>query len=124
VRLIAQRRYPHECCRVITNPGTEQNHGITYTTHRGTRRTVYPDIVALLKPDEEVAAVGEVETASTVTESAMRHWRLLAEHTPRFYLYVPVGAADAARELVADLDNAYLRIYRIDPITGLVIDDV
>ena len=113
VRLLARQRFPQETCRVVINPGDQRNRGLTYTTRSCRRRTVYPDIVALLAPGTELCAVGEVETASTVTPAAVTHWRLLAQHAPRLYLFVPLASAEAAKGLVEGIANVQLRTYRL-----------
>jgi len=124
VGLIAERRFPQGTCRVVANPGREQNGALTYTTRSGLRRAVYPDIVALMEPGREILAVGEVETASTVTAGRARQWRLLAKHARACYVFVPVDSADAASRLVENVEGIHLRTYAFDSDGNIVIGDV
>jgi hypothetical protein len=124
VRLIAEARFPHESCRVVTNPGTQRHHGISYVTSSGKRGVLYPDIVSLLEADAKLVAAGEVETQSSVTPAALPHWRLFAQNAPHFYLYVPVDAATVASGLLREIENVWLRTYCFDADGGIVVSDV
>ena len=124
VLLVAAQRFPRETCHVITNPGTEENLGLTYVTDDGDGYTVYPDIVAVVRPDREIVAVGEVETQSTVTRAHSGQWRLFAQHANACYLFVPAESVEAARPLVHGIKNLRLRAYSFDAHGNIVVTDV
>jgi len=63
---------------------------------------VYPDIVVVRHPENEVVILAEVETADTVTADEAHEWKLFASLGP-LYLYVPIGYADEARRLCKSL---------------------
>ncbi|MFQ5810592.1 MAG: hypothetical protein ACE5JM_13330 [Armatimonadota bacterium] len=124
VLLVAQQRFPRETCHVATNPGTEENCGLAYVTDDGDGYTVYPDIVALMRPDREIVAVAEVETTSTVTGGHSGQWRLFAQHANAFYLFVPLESVEAATALVRDVENLRLRAYSFDVQGNIIVTDV
>jgi len=124
VRLIAEKRFPQRTCCVLANPGREHNRALTYTTRSGVRRAVYPDIVALMEPGPRIVAVGEVETASTVTAGRARQWKLLTRLAEACYVFVPLAAADVAARLVEGVERIHLRTYAFDADGNIVIDDV
>jgi hypothetical protein len=85
---------------LATNPGQQQNAGVPYPTAAG-RALAYPDIVAHEKFTKKLAAVGEVETAESVTaEEAEAEWTLFSQLAPRFFLYVPAEMAPEAKDLL------------------------
>jgi len=85
---------------LATNPGEATNAGIDYPSPEGAA-TAYPDIVAREKFTGRLAAVGEVETESSVTEEEARdQWRLYAQLAPKFFLYVPKECEAEARRLL------------------------
>jgi hypothetical protein len=87
---------------IVTNPGDARNQGVPYPTETG-EAVAYPDIVAREKFTGRLAAVGEVETASSVTaEEAEREWALYASLAPKFFLYVPKECEEAARRLLRE----------------------
>lgn len=89
------------------NPGDTRNEGIPYPTPDG-EAIAYPDIVARERFTGKLAAVGEVETASSVTElEARAQWSLFAHLAPKFFLYVPKECEAEVRRL--------LRLCRIRP---------
>jgi hypothetical protein len=61
----------------------------------------YPDIVAHEKFTRRLAAVGEVETSSTLGPEAAERWSTSAFLAPRFFLYVPEEIEKEARALLA-----------------------
>jgi len=124
VLLVAQQRFPRETCRVMTNPGTEENCGLTYVTNGAAAHTVYPDIVAVMRPDREVVAVGEVETKSTVTRGHSGQWRLFAQHANACYIFVPAESVEAAKPLVQGVSNLQLRAYSFDSHGNIIVTDV
>src|SRR5215218_6274484 len=74
---------------LVTNPGQQQNAGVAYPTEAG-QALAYPDMVAHERFTKKLAAVGEVETADSVTaEEAEAEWTLFSQLAPRFFLYVP-----------------------------------
>src|SRR2546425_451658 len=92
---------------LVTNPGVQQNAGVAYPTEAG-QALAYPDIVVHEKFTRKLAAVGEVETADSVTAAeADREWALFTSLAPRFFLYVPAELEPEARDL--------LRRHRIRP---------
>lgn len=85
---------------IATNPGDAGGEGIAYPSPQG-EAIAYPDIVAREKFTGRLAAVGEVETASSVTEEEARdQWRLFARLAPKFFLYVPKECEAEARRLL------------------------
>jgi hypothetical protein len=92
---------------LVTNPGQQQNAGVAYPTEAG-QALAYPDIVIHEKFTRKLAAVGEVETANSVTaEEAQEEWALFTSLAPKFFLYVPAEQEAEARDL--------LRRHRIRP---------
>src|SRR5687768_6879037 len=92
---------------LATNPGSQENAGVAYPAAAG-QALAYPDIVAHEKFTKKLAAVGEVETAESVTaEEAEAEWALYTSLAPRFFLYVPAELAPEAKAL--------LRRFRIRP---------
>jgi len=84
----------------VTNPGAQENAAVPYPTEAG-QALAYPDIVAHEKFTKKLAAVGEVETADTVTDAeAEAEWALFAQLAPRFFLYVPAELEPEARDLL------------------------
>ena len=63
--------------------------------------SAYPDIVAHEKFTRRLAAVGEVETAATLSEEQAEVWATSAHLAPRFFLYVPDESEAAARALLS-----------------------
>ena len=124
VLLVAAQRFPRETCHVITNPGTEENCGLSYVTDSGDGYTVYPDIVAVMLPDREIVAVGEVETRSTVTRQHSGQWRLFAQHASACYVFVPLESVQAAKSLGQGMKNLHLRAYAFDPNGNIIVTDV
>src|SRR5215212_11596651 len=93
--------------RLVTNPGAQQNAAVPYPTSAG-QALAYPDIVAHEKFTKKLAAVGEVETADSVTAAeAEAEWALYTSLAPRFFLYVPAELAPEAKDI--------LRRFRIRP---------
>ena len=85
---------------LVTNPGDHQNAGVPYPTEAG-QALAYPDLVMHEKFTRKLAAVGEVETADSVTEAeADGEWALYASLAPRFFLYVPAELEPEARALL------------------------
>lgn len=84
---------------VAVNPGGELSVSV-----RVAAQPIYPDLV-LTSTDQQnrLHGVIEVETAESVNHlEAMAQWARLAKVRGAFYLYVPAGAADAARRLCED----------------------
>ena len=124
VLLIAQQRFPQTTCRVTTNCGTEKNCGLPCVTCDGARRITYPDIVAVMEPDGEIVAVGEVETAGTVTKGHSGQWRRFARHAETCYLFVPAGSVETAKSLAEDIENLQLRTYAFDRSGNIIVTRV
>jgi len=86
--------------RVVTNPGAQQNASVPYPTESG-QALAYPDIVIHEKFTKKLAAVGEVETADSVSdEEAAAEWALFSQLAPKFFLYVPAELEPEARDLL------------------------
>jgi hypothetical protein len=124
VLLIAQQRFPQTTCHVTTNCGTEENCGLPCITCDGARRLAYPDIVAVMEPDGEIIAVGEVETAGTVTEAHSGQWRRFAQHAETCYLFVPVATIETAKSLAEGIENLQLRAYSFDRRGNIIVTRV
>jgi hypothetical protein len=85
---------------VTTNPAAQQNGGVAYPTAAG-QALAYPDIVVHEKFTRKLAAVGEVETADSITpEEADSEWALYTSLAPKFFLYVPAEMASETRDLL------------------------
>jgi hypothetical protein len=85
---------------LVTNPGAQQNAGVPYPAAAG-QALAYPDIVVHEKFTRKLAAVGEVETADSVTAAeADSEWALFTSLAPKFFLYVPAETASEARDLL------------------------
>jgi hypothetical protein len=85
---------------LATNPGPAQNAGVSYPTEAG-QALAYPDMVMHEKFTRKLAAVGEVETAGSVTaEEAETEWALFSRLAPKFFLYVPAELEPEARDLL------------------------
>src|SRR4051794_2161618 len=63
--------------------------------------TAYPDIVAREKFTNRLAAVGEVETGTTLGPDQAAVWATSAQLAPRFFLYVPEEAEAETKALLA-----------------------
>jgi hypothetical protein len=84
---------------VATNPGVEQNTAVPYPTQAG-QALAHPDIVVHEKFTRKLAAVGEVETADSVTANeAETEWALFGSLAPKFFLYIPAELAPGACDL-------------------------
>ncbi|MCL6451146.1 MAG: hypothetical protein K6T75_07645 [Acetobacteraceae bacterium] len=80
--------------QVYTNPGPFRRVAVG---------RAFPDLVVCLRPTVLVAAVGEVETASTVTEDEAAEWEALAGlGVERCYLFLPWGWEERASALLGD----------------------
>jgi hypothetical protein len=87
---------------LVTNPGDTRNEGVPYPVAGG-EAIAYPDIIARERFTGKLAAVGEVETASSVTEAEAREeWELYACLAPKFFLYVPKQCEADARRFLRD----------------------
>jgi len=94
-----ERRFKIPIWTLVSNPGDAQNQGLDIPAERG-KVTLYPDFVYLEKRTGKLAAVGEVETESSVTaEEAHDQWQLFARAAPRFFLYVPREKEEEALKL-------------------------
>jgi len=74
--------------------------------------SAYPDIVAHEKFTRRLAAVGEVETTTTLATDRAELWATSARLAPRFFLYAPEESEAAIRAILA--------AHRIRP-TGLFL---
>jgi len=90
-------------------PTSEHPDWKTYTNHPDqtmgvTKRdstVVYPDIIAVKKPENNLEMIGEVETPATVNdEEASREWASYASLGTAFFLYVPNDLVANTKELL------------------------
>jgi hypothetical protein len=87
---------------LATNPGDSQNAGVPYPVEGG-EAIAYPDLVAHERFTGKIAAVGEVETESSVTDAEAREeWQLFACLAPKFFLYVPKECEALTRRLLRE----------------------
>ena len=117
--LIARHRFGIDDWDVAINPALEENVAV-----EGAEVVAYPDIVA--RDASGVIAIGEIETADSISEEAAAQWRKFGELCPRMYLFVPEGTEQAVVEL---LDNhsiccAGLRTYSLDEDGGVEVESV
>lgn len=97
---MVSRRIKIPTWTVTTNPGAQENAGVPYPAAAG-QALAYPDIVIHEKFTRKLAAVGEVETADSVTaEEAEAEWALYTSLAPKFFLYIPAELAPEARDLL------------------------
>jgi hypothetical protein len=75
--------------------------------------TVYPDMVVLDEENGSVVMIGEVETASSVTTDEADQWRQYGSMSQAFYLYVPHGFAEQARQLTRGLRLTGIRTFGV-----------
>jgi hypothetical protein len=93
VRLIADHRFQIADWNVMTNPAAEQNDWLEHVDSR-----VYPDIIA--RHDDEVVALGEVETSESISDEEAAQWLQLGQLCSRLYLFVPQGTEHEAAKLI------------------------
>jgi hypothetical protein len=73
--------------------------------------TLYPDIVVLNTSTDEVPMIGEVESDSTVTQAERdEQWKKYSK-VSGFYLYLPKGLCQQARDLAKGLAITRFRYY-------------
>jgi len=102
VSLIAKERFPfpdedHPTWETYINE-PEQRRGVIIGGE-----TLYPDIVVVDTEKNTVPKIGEVESQSTVTETERdQQWKKYAKVND-FFLYVPRGLCQQARQLARGL---------------------
>lgn len=81
--------------KVDANPGDERNVGVKVPAG-----TLFPDLILTEEGGRKPKALIEVETAESVNHlEAMAQWANLARSKTSLFLFVPVGAVEAARRL-------------------------
>jgi hypothetical protein len=81
--------------KVDANPGDERNVGVKVPAG-----TLYPDLILTEEGGRKPKALVEVETNESVNHlEAMAQWANLAKSRTSLFLFVPVGAVEAARRL-------------------------
>lgn len=110
VSLIARKRFPfpdddHPNWKTYVNE-PEPTQGVIIGDE-----TLYPDIVVVDTSNDKVPMVGEVESDSTVTETERdEQWKKYSK-VRWFYLYVPKGLCQQAKELAKGLGISGFRHY-------------
>lgn len=119
VRLIADSRFCMEDWRVVINPFAEQNDCIPHSLGE-----LFPDIVA--RHENEVVALGEVETEESVRDAEAAEWLELGRLCSRLYLFVPEGSEKAAADLIRKhgIACAGLRTYALNPDDTVSVESV
>ncbi len=95
IELLALRLEEQGILEVRTNPGEGQENAIQLIEDQG---EIYPDVFTV--EDDEITAICEVETASTVNEGSVPQWKEYASLGPSFLLVVPLEEAEAAQQLI------------------------
>jgi len=113
----------HPNWKTYTNPNGQQNKGI-----RKNEETAYPDIVVVSGTDKKVAEmIGEVETASTVSEDHADQWKEYSSLST-FFLYIPKNYRSEARRILNSMKISLLpsalRTYEFDTQGKVVISVV
>jgi hypothetical protein len=84
--------------KVEANPGDERNAGVKVPAG-----TLYPDLILTEEGGRKPKALVEVETNESVNHlEAMAQWANLAKSRTSLFLFVPVGAVEAARRLATE----------------------
>jgi hypothetical protein len=84
--------------KVDANPGDERNVGVKVPAG-----TLYPDLILTEEGGRKPKALVEVETNESVNHlEAMAQWANLAKSRTSLFLFVPVGAVEAARRLASE----------------------
>jgi hypothetical protein len=119
VRMIADDRFNVDEWDVTVNPSREENAAMVYGG-----AAVYPDIVA--RHDDQIVAVGEVETHESLSDAEVEQWRAFGGSCPRLYLFVPEGAQDLATDLIRrhSISCAGLRTYALGKKDAIRIESV
>lgn len=94
IELLALRLQEQGIADVRTNPGGSRENAIQIED----QGEIYPDVFTV--EEEQVTAICEVETASTVNEGSVPQWKEYAELGPSFLLVVPLEEAEAAQQLI------------------------
>jgi hypothetical protein len=126
VREIARLRFgfpnsDHQDWKTFINPDEEKNKGVKHNDE-----VVYPDILVVNEKLNQAAEIGEVETDSTITGEGAKQWKVYSSLCNIFYLYVPDGYSQAAKELLESQKIRYsgLRTYGFDQQGQIVITNI
>jgi hypothetical protein len=96
VELLSQHLQEKGIEDVRTNPGESREHAIQIEGEA----EIYPDVFTV--EGDQVTAICEVETPSTVHEGSVEQWKDYANLGPAFLLVVPMEEAEAAQQLVEE----------------------
>lgn len=123
VKDIAKKRFDEIKYDVYTNPGKEKN------AHVGAEdNPLYPDIVVLEKGVDrrKAIAIGEIETADTITENEAGQWKDYSNTKIPFYLYVPTGYDRETIDILkkGDIVISGLRTYKYAKSGEIIITDI
>ncbi len=88
--------------------------------------SVYPDIVVVDTSKDQVAMIGEVETATTIDQGGAAQWKEYSVLCSTFYLYVPDGYAPQTKELLRTngISVTGLRTYSYDQAGNVTVANV
>jgi len=111
----------HPNWRMFTNPNGEQNMGV-----KKNEESAYPDVVVVDTEKNIAIMIGEVETASTVTEDEATQWKEYSSLCSTFYLYVPENYASEAKRILDFKGIRYsgLRTYIFDSQGDIIVKNV
>lgn len=82
---------------VVTNPGQEKN---SEGSVKRDDQTVYPDVVVRPKKGEPIDGLYEVETPDSIDEEEADQWKTYNAGKSSFYLVVPGGYVQKAKDLI------------------------
>jgi hypothetical protein len=94
IELLALRLQEQGIADVRTNPGGSRENAIQIED----QGEIYPDVFTV--EEEQITAICEVETASTVNEGSVPQWKEYASLGPSFLLIVPLEEAEVAQQLI------------------------
>lgn len=97
IELLALRLQEQGIADVRTNPGGSRENAIQIED-QGDHEEIYPDVFTV--EEEQITAICEVETASTVNEGSVPQWKEYAGLGPSFLLVVPLEEAEVAQQLI------------------------
>jgi hypothetical protein len=106
IALIAEHEFDTQRFAVYTNPGSEHNYAVG---------DLWPDLVVVLRSDNSIQLIAEVETSESVTEQESKQWLEYSNLGHPFVLHVPGGLCDRALRLCAarGVSIAELRWYSV-----------
>jgi hypothetical protein len=84
---------------VVTNPGQEKNPDGSV---KRDDESIYPDLVVRPSQGEKITELFEVETEDSVDSEEVEQWEIYEAGKESFYLIVPEGSIDRAKELIRE----------------------